>query len=297
MKNPDLTNLADVTHELSNAYAQAFHDPVAHLERLYEMAKRDQWNAASLPWEEIDFTGVPSELRNALASLYTQTHYGELGALMCTAKAAERAPLLSAKMFGATQVMDEARHVEWFTRLMRKIDARAPVQDSVAQLVSEIYASETAEEFLVGMQIVVEGAAQTLFVEGGRLVKAVNTDEPAFAPLRGLTTVVGDWLVNYVGRDESRHVAFGVLYVAQQIKEMSPKRVAALNKKAERWSELTLSSVRDRLADMALVGLDGDALLEKCRNDQNDRFRSAGIEARAVSPSTVRPPKAHVRAA
>ena len=43
-------------------------------------------------------------------------------------------------------------------------------------------------------------------------------------------------------------------------------------------------SVRDRLADMALVGLDEEALVEKCRNDQNDRFRSAGIEARAPQP-------------
>src|SRR5438874_2083757 len=107
MQIPELTSLINISREMAEIYAQAFKDPVKDLHKLYEMAKRDQWNVSELPWDSIGYADVPDHLRQSLANMYTQTHYGELGALMCTAKAVEKAPMLMAKMFGGTQVMDE----------------------------------------------------------------------------------------------------------------------------------------------------------------------------------------------
>ena len=115
------------------------------LDKLYEKAKTAQWNGQSdLPWDtEVDQEAVV--IANAVAtgglggenidvsgtSLATwgdkewldfgvqsqnwtlsQFMHGEQGALVCTAKIVESVPWIDAKYYAATQVMDEARHVE-----------------------------------------------------------------------------------------------------------------------------------------------------------------------------------------
>ena len=44
--------------------------------------------------------------------------HGEQGALICTAQIVETVPWIDAKYYAATQVMDEARHVEVFARYL-----------------------------------------------------------------------------------------------------------------------------------------------------------------------------------
>ena len=49
----------------------------------------------------------------------SQFMHGEQGALICTAQIVETVPWIDAKYYAATQVMDEARHVEVFAALPR----------------------------------------------------------------------------------------------------------------------------------------------------------------------------------
>jgi len=44
--------------------------------------------------------------------------HGEQGALLCTAKIVETVPWIDAKYYAATQVVDEARHVEVFSKYL-----------------------------------------------------------------------------------------------------------------------------------------------------------------------------------
>ena len=57
--------------------------------------------------------------------------HGEQGALLCTAKIVETVPWIDAKYYAATQVMDEARHVEVFSRVPRH-QAVGPLPDECA---------------------------------------------------------------------------------------------------------------------------------------------------------------------
>jgi hypothetical protein len=57
--------------------------------------------------------------------LLSQFMHGEQGALLCTAKIVETVPWIDAKYYAATQVMDEARHVEVFVALPRRPSSRA----------------------------------------------------------------------------------------------------------------------------------------------------------------------------
>src|SRR5215216_3101569 len=109
------------------------------LGKLYERAKKSQWNAQTdLPWD----TDVDQEhvvLQNALTNNMTfgvqsqnwtlsQFLHGEQGALICTAKVVETVPWIDAKYYAATQVMDEARHVEVFAKYLdEKLSGHYPI--------------------------------------------------------------------------------------------------------------------------------------------------------------------------
>ena len=58
----------------------------------------------------------------------SQFLHGEQGALMCTAKIVESVPWIDAKYYAATQVMDEARHVEVFAKYLDD-EAVGPLPD------------------------------------------------------------------------------------------------------------------------------------------------------------------------
>src|SRR4051794_20435622 len=122
------------------------------LNKLYEKAKTSQWNGETdLPWElevdqeefaraimamnemgreeaGLDLSGTPFAkwgdkewlqvaMENQNWSL-SQLMHGEQGALLCTAKIVETVPWIDAKYYAATQVMDEARHVEVFAKYL-----------------------------------------------------------------------------------------------------------------------------------------------------------------------------------
>ena len=130
------------------------------LRKLYEKAKTGQWNASTdLPWEtQVDLEAVIAADQAAIGAgidpnmyigtplekwgenqwvdygiesrrwLLSQFIHGEQGALLCTAKIAETVPWYDAKYYAATQVMDEARHVEVFARdLDTKLDGDDPI--------------------------------------------------------------------------------------------------------------------------------------------------------------------------
>jgi hypothetical protein len=92
--------------------------------------------------------------------------------------------------------MDEARHVEVFSRyLHEKLEWEWPINPNLKKLLDMILTDGRWDLKFLGMQILVEGLAMAAFA---------NMFAMAQEPL------VKDLLKN-VMRDESRHVAFGVL--------------------------------------------------------------------------------------
>ncbi len=62
-----------------------------------------------------------------------QFMHGEQGALICTAKIVETVPWIDAKYYAATQVMDEARHVEVFAKYLDdKLSGHYPINAHLA---------------------------------------------------------------------------------------------------------------------------------------------------------------------
>ena len=67
--------------------------------------------------------------------------HGEQGALVCTAKIVESVPWIDAKYYAATQVMDEARHVEVFAKYLDdKLSGHYPINAHLRLLLDDIIA-------------------------------------------------------------------------------------------------------------------------------------------------------------
>ena len=157
-------------------------------------------------WANTDFSGTVLEhwgdrdwLRFGMENqnwMLSQFIHGEQGALLCTAKIVETVPWIDAKYYAATQVMDEARHVEVFSRYLdEKLSGHYPINAHLGLLLDEIIGDSRWDMTYLGMQIMVEGLALAAF----GFIHATTT-EPLLKQL-----------LRYVMADEARHVAFGVL--------------------------------------------------------------------------------------
>ena len=201
------------------------------LKNLYSKAKQRQWDAEQqLPWDtEIDpskpivgedrfmFHRVPFFQKlsktqredfttHATCQLLSQFLHGEQGALMTAAAVTHAAPDYEAKLYSATQTMDEARHVEVYDLYIKKLGMVYPMSPWLKTLIDVTLQSGSFAKTMVGMNMVVEGLALAAFH---------NMRMRATCPLL-------KELTEYVLADESRHVAFGNLYLSQVIKDMHP---------------------------------------------------------------------------
>ena len=196
----------------------------AEMGKLYESAKANQWDATStLDWSQevdplaLDDTLLPDSFcpastlpvwmklsekeraiqRQALLSwVLSQILHGEQGALYAASQVMQAVPWLDAKLLGASQVMDEARHVEVFHRyLQQKLERMWDVNDNLYVLIEALMQDTRWDVKFLGMQIMVEGFALGAFATIRKLTK-----EPLLKSI--LTQVI---------TDEARHVHYGVL--------------------------------------------------------------------------------------
>jgi hypothetical protein len=140
----------------------------------------------------------------------SQFLHGEQGALICTARITETVPWYDAKLFAATQVVDEARHVEVFAKyLLTKLSGTYPINAHLEALLTDIIRDSRWDMTYLGMQIMVEGLALAAF---GFMHMFI--EEPLLKQL-----------LRYVMSDEARHVAFGVLSLKEAYDGMSQAEI------------------------------------------------------------------------
>ncbi len=200
------------------------------LRDLYEKAKREQWNAAALDWSiQVDPEDpiIPAqfnpledyapykklsdkekrEFNHAQISWQlSQFMHGEQGAMIVASQLVSAVPWMDAKYYASSQTMDEARHVEVFSRYLRdKLEWEWPINENLKSLLDTIILNGAWDFKYLGMQILVEGLAMAAFANLHQLA-----EEPLLKDV-----------VHNVMRDESRHVAFGVLSLRGYYDDMS----------------------------------------------------------------------------
>ena len=239
---------------------------------LYDKGKKQQWDASTrLDWSlELDPEN-PMQLKDEALSLYgtdywrkmtdkekgwlrqnlqanqiSQFMHGEQGALIATAKIVGTVPDMNAKFYAATQVMDEARHVEAYKRLLHeKFELAYPINPSLKALLEQTLSDRRWDMTYLGMQVLIEGLALAAFQSirdkaGNTLASAVNA---------------------YVMQDEARHVSFGRL----ALRDYYPHLSDAERDEREQFVVEALYFMRDRFNNAEVwerLGLPADALNE-----------------------------------
>src|SRR5437660_3082685 len=105
-------------------------------------------------WEKLTRQEKATLRRHLQAWQLSQFLHGEQGALVCTAKIVQQVPAIDAKFYAATQVIDEARHVEAYSRLLHeKFDLTYPINPYLKQLLDDTLADSRWDFTYLGMQV------------------------------------------------------------------------------------------------------------------------------------------------
>ncbi|HEV2360760.1 MAG TPA: diiron oxygenase [Acidimicrobiales bacterium] len=252
--------------------------------RLYDKGTRRQWIGSDrLDWSiDIDPEsplGLPDEInplfgtewwakmtkkehgelrQNVEAWRFSQFMHGEQGALICTAKIVQTVPNIDSKFYAATQVIDEARHVEVFSRyLHEKIQLVYPLNYNLQSLLDDVIRDSRWDMTYLGMQVLIEGLALAAF----GFIRSVATE-----PL-------GKAINTYVMQDEARHVMFGRL----ALRDYYPQLTSAERDEREEFCVDACYRMRDRFLGEEVwrrIGLPDEVGTYIANSEQQRMFRS-----------------------
>src|SRR5438094_8757704 len=209
-----------------------YDEPREALLQLYSKGKKQQWDAAErIDWSldldpenpmMLDDRVIPifgtdiwnrmteaerRQVRHHLqASQISQFMHGEQGALIATSKIVQTVPDIDSKFYAATQVMDEARHVEAYSRLLHeKFELAYPITHGLSTLLQQGLSDSRWDMTYLTMQILIEGLALAAFQ---------RIRDQSKNPLAAAVNA-------YVMQDEARHVAFGRLALRDYYPQLS----------------------------------------------------------------------------
>jgi hypothetical protein len=253
---------------------------------LYDLAVKKFWRVGDAPWQTAfdrnrspflpafesfagfgEYDALPSCEK---AELGWRRHrreisdilHGEQGAMLLAAQLVVAMPHIGAKLFASSQVADEARHVEFFSRYLLEIAGGIdPPSEPVRLLIAEMVSEERWDYKLIACQILLESIAL------GRLqVLRMSTRVPVLK-----------FGIDYISRDEARHVHFGTDILRAHIAQLSDQEVEARSDYVlERLLRLASTLCND-VSDATLKGWDPAAVRRHLRQHRllRPQLRSA----------------------
>lgn len=210
------------------------------IRRLYEAAQRAQWNvmtdidwsksvdplsttnpiipdefcpAAPHPmWRRLTPQQQAIERQSLLSWFLSQLLHGEQGALYAASQVVQAVPWMDSKLYGSSQIADEARHLEVFHKyIYEKLGKSYEINENLYVLIETLMQDSRWDVKFLGMQILVEGFGLGVF----RALKRIVND-----PLL-------EDILEYVIADEARHVHYGVLSLESYYKTQLSERELA----------------------------------------------------------------------
>jgi hypothetical protein len=234
----DVEQIAEIFQTpLTGAYCWDYREADQRLRKLYKLGKERNWNAdldvdwtpaldrsaspvvegfnpfdGYEPFERMDDGERVDFAWHQYAWMMSQFMHGEQGALLVASQLVSCAPTFDAKMYAASQTFDEARHVEVFRRYLReRVGITYPINKNLKVLLDKILADPRWDLKFVGMQLIIESLALAAF----QTQKMLSRDP------------VMKQILDLVMQDEARHVAFGVTYMEQFVKDLPSDEIEA----------------------------------------------------------------------
>ena len=209
----------------------SYDSDIEELRRLYEKGKHGQWNAQTdLNWDTpfgpeewtvgpegsmlasvLQMMGRDEETQRAaafdeVAYTLSQLLHGEQAALQLCGQLTNVCTEIDQKYYAASQVIDEARHVEVFAKfLSEKVGAIHPIGGGLKTLLEILLQAEGMQKKVLGMQTLFEGMAVGVM----DLMQQESRND------------LLSKMLYRVAQDEARHAAFGVLNMRRIVREAS----------------------------------------------------------------------------
>ena len=272
---PEPTDVVEIFETpLEGCYNWDYRVDETKVKMLYELGKKLNWNGSiDLPWDtpapdwnfddehgqwknHKDYMNLTAEQQfqfhndNNLWTLCQFLH-GEQGALLVASQLCSCAPTYNAKLYASSQTFDEARHVEVFNRYIQERYARhVPVGPDLKLLLDSILSDPRWDLKFIGMQVLIEGLALAAFQTAKE-----NTQDPLLKEL-----------LEYVIRDEARHVTFGITYLADFVTTLTDEERV----EREDFALHATNIMRNRFNAYPLwerYGFDVDYTLDYARNE------------------------------
>jgi len=208
---------------------------VAELRRLYEKGKAGQWNAetdvdwsaevsndewviapeASLLAQLVQMMGGDEATQKAaafdeLGYTISQLLHGEQAALQLCGQLTNVCDEMDQKFYAASQVIDEARHIEVLAKfLSTKVGTIYPIGSTLKTLLDTLLEAKGMRYKVLGMQTLFEGMAVGIM----DMLRSESRC-PLFTDI-----------LYRVEQDEARHAAFGVLNMRRIVREASEREM------------------------------------------------------------------------
>jgi hypothetical protein len=260
--------------------------------QLYAQAVSAQWDASrDVPWKKAG--GHPRALEAAVGQVMTFLAENELSALYVPARFLPRIHPAYAEvaMFLATQLADEARHIDVFLKRARVAGGSLGVSSvTTSRSLLSLLELEDFTEAAFLLSVLGEGT----FLDLLRFVETHAPDEATHE------------LVRRARADEARHVHFGIAHVRHALSNdpaLFPRLEAAVRRRAATLAgvESVPAPLQDALTVLAAGGTDPSAvarghlafreLLDAMHDGRMRRLRQAGFdEAQARTLSELHTP-------
>jgi rubrerythrin len=245
-------------------------DHFPRLERLFEQAKQDFWNdTTAIDWSQPLTLGATE--RVAMAKILSLIYYGERAALEVSAQLVPLVDDEQAKFVLACQVIEEAKHVSAFRRLLKKLDEIHPVNFWVKRVLGDLVETRHGSYKLVGMQLIVENIANQLF----HIIRE-HIDDPLIRKV-----------LEYVGRDEKKHTGLAVLYLPKILKQVGFVESHMLWAKQIYWTFCVSQAIWDHRREAAALGIDIQQALKKGIAAQDHLVEQMGIRRGIFKSKTL----------
>jgi hypothetical protein len=229
-----LRDQIDVNVPLELHWTWNYGSEVQELRNLYEKGKVNQWNAETdLDWEAplskdewivapeasmlaqiTALMGKDEATQRAAAFdeinyVLSQLLHGEQAALQLCGQLTNVCDKMDEKWYAASQVIDEARHIEAFAKLLqRKMGTIYPIGATLKTLLDILLEADTAQKKTLGMQTLFEGMAVGIM----DMLRSESRNPLLTETLRR------------VEQDEARHAAFGVLMMRRVVRDAEPEQ-------------------------------------------------------------------------
>jgi hypothetical protein len=236
------------------------------LEGLYHKGQDKIWNGKDVLEELLTKHGgvsLDDDKLEALHNIFGVILWGELAAWKISSSLAFDIEPMEAKLAATSQAHDEARHFYVMNDYLNIINYEpGRLNRATEDMLADILETNSLAKKLLGMQLMVEPVAITIF---------------RFVRESGVEPVLCD-LLSFYERDEARHIALGVRYLPQIIKELSWSQKVSLLLWQIKLLSLEVDGLRNLEADFEALNINPNEVFAYAEKKQMDALELLATE-------------------